>query len=74
MELIQTTFKIAHSILETGNRKITATKGKGNYIVHSININNDTFMLTAKKGHLLQQNCEDYIFYIRVPKNSKTIY
>ena len=74
MESVQTTTQMAASILEKGNRKIKATKGEGSFRVISININNNTFMLSSRKGHLLTQNCEDYIFYIEVPKSAKTIY
>lgn len=77
MELIQTNEIIAASILEKGNRKITAISMKkegGKFFVQSINVNNKTFMLSSRKGHSLTQNCEDYIFYIQVPKNAETIY
>lgn len=74
MERVQTTYLTAAQILENGNRVIKATKGKGLYKVLSININNQTFILTGSKGHQLMQNCEDYIFYIQVPKNSKNVY
>jgi|GEM_PF-1956842 len=74
MELIQTTPELAFSILKVGNRKIKATKGNGIFTVNSMNINNMTFRLSFMKGGETQCNCEDYVFYIQVPKNSKQVY
>jgi len=74
MELMQTTPKLAFSVLSNGNRRIKASKGEGIYNVVSINLNNNTFILSSRKGHELMQNCEDYIFYIQVPKNAKSVY
>ena len=74
MESIKTTCQLAFSILEKGNRKIKATKGEGIFNVVSINVNNNTFFLSSRKGHQLMQNCEDYDFYIQVPKTAKSVY
>jgi len=74
MESIQTTPQQAFSILEMGNRKIKASKGDGLFGVLSININDNTFLFSSRKGHFITQNCEDYNFYIQVPKNCKTVY
>jgi hypothetical protein len=75
MELVQTDIKTAFNILERKSRIIKANKGKGLFKVISININNETFMMQGvKKDNQLMQNCEDYIFYIQVPSNAKTVY
>lgn len=74
MNIVQTTPELAASILEKGNRIIKVTKGEGLFKVVSININNNTFMLSSRKGHLLMQNCEDYIFFIQVPKSAKNVF
>jgi hypothetical protein len=74
MEFIKTTSEKAFELLQEKRRVIMATKGDGLFKVETININNNTFFMTSRKGHSLQQNCEDYNFYIKVPKYSKTIY
>lgn len=74
MEFIQTSPIIADQILENGKRKIKATKGERTFNVQSINVNNNTFILSSGKSHSLMQNCEDYVFYIQVPKNAKTVF
>jgi len=74
MELLQTNVQTAYNILLNGNRRIKATKGNGMYIVEWININNNTFMMRVKNHNSLTANCEDYNFYICVPKNAKTIF
>lgn len=75
MELIETTPEQAKACIEAGTRVIKATKGKGMFAVAWINTNNYTFMLNGrKKGSQLMQNCEDYRFFIQVPKNAKTVF
>lgn len=74
MELIETNLETAYNILEVGNRKIKATNGEGSFYVDWINIHNKTFMLITRKGSGLTQNCEDYKFFIQVPKSAKTVY
>jgi len=74
MELIKTTPMIAKEIIANGNRKIKATKGEGSFLVKWVNVNNNTFGLSSRKGYELQQNCEDYRFFIQVPNNAKTVY
>lgn len=74
MELIQCTPETAFNVLEQKNRTIKAAKGKQLFKVEWINLNNQTFFLSRNKNNGLQQNCEDYTFYIQVPKNAKTVY
>lgn len=72
--LVKTTPELAYNILEAKNRKIKATNGGGLMKVISINRNNMTFQMSRLKGHEITQNCEDYVFWIVVPKNAKSIY
>ena len=74
MELVQCTLEIAFNVLEQKSRIIKATKGNESFKVEWINLNNQTFFLSRNKNSGLQQNCEDYTFYIQVPKNAKTVY
>jgi hypothetical protein len=74
MELIVTNVNTAYTILINGNRKIKASRGNGMFVVEWINPNNNTFMFRTKKNSSLTANCEDYIFYITVPKNAKNIF
>ena len=74
MELFETTPNQAKEILEKGNRIIKVQNNNKFYKVVSININNETSIISVKKGHSLTINNEDYKFYIQVPRNAKTIY
>jgi len=77
MELIETTPEMANPLIESKTRVIKARRkqsAKTLYKVRYFNLNNLTFSMQTGRNSTTWGDCEDYDFFIIVPKGAKTVY